>query len=355
MEAVGQLGLHVERGRVLEERLVPLAGLLVGGPRRVGDGVPVHGVPAGDHLAVGEHAGAAGRLGAQRPVGRRPVVAVEGDAQDHLGGRRGRAVLLGGGEVAEHGRGERRVGLGCRGVVERVFHDEEGVDGGREGGDVVEAAGVRSRAGVGVHGHLVVRVGPVDGGGDRGHQPGQADLVGRAVALEVEVHPVHVLGLDGREQGGRESGGRRRARRQCVERALVEIVHGEHHPVTGGVRPGDQGGEIGGLVAVPARPRLVERAVGVHPDREVGEGGEAGQVIARGLAEGPVGGEPEDLVAAQRGGARQRGWCGGGRRGGGRQVDGRGRDRLHAATHRVHLGRDDPHARRCGHRLGCSP
>ena len=73
--------------------------------------------------------------------------------------------------------------------------------------------------------------------------------------------------------------------------------------------PRHQVGQVLALVAGPSRAGLVQGAVGVHADAEVGDRGQAVHVKAGALVQGPVGGEPEDLmglegcgVGQQRGG-----------------------------------------------------
>ena len=51
-----------------------------------------------------------------------------------------------GGDVAEERRGQRGGGLRRGGEVGGVLHDEEGIDGVRQGGNVVEAGRVAGRA-----------------------------------------------------------------------------------------------------------------------------------------------------------------------------------------------------------------
>ena len=109
-----------------------------------------------------------------------------------------------------------------------------------------------------------------------------------------------------------------------VERTLVEVGHREDDTFARGVGPGDEVGEGLALEAVPARTALVERAVGVHVDGEVGQGGQAGDAEGGRLGQRPVRREGEVLPGGQRrlvdqGGGRGR------RRGGGRcERDGRG-------------------------------
>ena len=82
---------------------------------------------------------------------------------------------------------------------------------GARAADVVEAAGVASGAGVGVHRHLIMRVYLMDSHRHLRDEPGEAGLVRAARALEVDVDAVEVLGSNRPYQGGRQC--RRSARR----------------------------------------------------------------------------------------------------------------------------------------------
>jgi hypothetical protein len=155
-----------------------------------------------------------------------------------------------------------------------------------------------------------------------GEEVGEPDLVGTALPLEVEIHPVQILGLHRGDQRGRQSGRRGGVRGDLVQGLLVETGHGEHDPVPGGVGPGDQVDQVLALVAVPTRPALVERAVGIGVDAEIRQGRQVVDVERGRLGKCPVGGVPEDLMGLDRGRAGQ-----GGRRGGRRR--GRRRERGH--------------------------
>ena len=69
----------------------------------------------------------------------------------------------------------------------------------------------------------------------------------------------------------------------------AEVGHRQDDALTGGVRPGDEVGQVLALESVPSRPVLLEGAVGVHPDREVVQRREAGDA------------EPDDCGKVQYG------------------------------------------------------
>jgi len=275
---------------------MPLGADQIGRPGAVGDRVPVGGVPRRFYLAVAEGSGGAGGGGGERVVAGGPVIAVEGHAQNDLARRYGRGILLHRGEVAEERRGERGGGLGPGGDVGRVLHDEEPVDGAGQGRNVVEPTRVAGRGRIGVHGHLPVRIHLVQRVRDRGHQPGQPGLVATALSFEVEIHPVETFGLDGADQRLGQGGGGGRVRGQGIEGVLVEVVDREHDPDAGPMGLGDQVRQRLALIAVPARPRLVQRSVGVEADGEVVERGQPGHAESPVLAQAPIGNEAEDLM-----------------------------------------------------------
>src|SRR6185437_9231538 len=126
--------------------LVPLIADLIARPGGVGDRIPVLGSVRG-RLRVGDVVGTSGGVGRHRAVVGGPVDAEERHAEDDLGGRNRRGVLLHRGETAVLAARERRGGGGRGLQVQLVVHDEEGVDGGRQGGEVVEAARITRRRG----------------------------------------------------------------------------------------------------------------------------------------------------------------------------------------------------------------
>ena len=314
---MGELGDVVEGRRVVVERLVPLCPDLVGGPRGVGDRIPVRRVSGRGDLAVREICDRSGGRRGERVAVRRPVETEERGAEDHLAGGDGGRVLTGGRDVVEQRRRQRGCRLRAAGEVWGVLHHEEAVDDVGQGGDVVEAARVAGGRRVRVHRHLPVRIDLVERSRHLADEVRQAGLVRAPVALEVEVDAVEVLRLDRSDQRLRQRGRGGRARGELVERLLIEVVDGQYDTDPGRMGPVDQVDEILALVPVPTGTGLVEGAIGIDPDREVGDRRQSGNVERCALAERPVRREAKDLVTGERRGGSD------GRRRGSRRRRGR--------------------------------
>ena len=124
--------------------------------------------------------------------------------------------------------------------------------------------------------------------------------------------PSSDLAPEQRDEGARQGGGCGGRRRQRIQGALAEVVDREHYPLTRRMRPRNEVDQVLALEARPAGPALVETAVGVHADREVGDGRQPGEDEGRRLGQRPVGREGEVLAGGERGlvGLGGRGWRG---------------------------------------------